>query len=100
MLFVRKNDEKFHHNARLYEIKPLFICEKKAQIMTQSNKRKQAKNTRLTTDRVRSSQIKLWKPHVMRVFMMYFVIFGTILAFVGLMGDDGLPGSGMVYMAT
>ncbi len=26
--------------------------------------------------------------------MMYFVIFGTILAFIGLMGDDGLPGSG------
>ena len=30
----------------------------------------------------------------MRVFMMYFVIFGTILAFIGLMGDDSLPGSG------
>ena len=29
----------------------------------------------------------------MRVFMMYFVIFGTILAFIGLMGDDSLPGS-------
>ena len=25
---------------------------------------------------------------------MYFVIFGAILAFVGLMGDDSLPGSG------
>ena len=31
----------------------------------------------------------------MRIFMMYFVVFGTILAFIGLMGDDGLPGSGM-----
>ena len=31
----------------------------------------------------------------MRVFMMYFVVFGTILAFIGLMGDDSLPGSGM-----
>ncbi len=30
----------------------------------------------------------------MRVFMMYFVIFGTILAFIGLMGDDDLPGFG------
>ncbi len=30
----------------------------------------------------------------MRVFIMYFVIFGTILAFIGLMGDDSLPGSG------
>ena len=26
--------------------------------------------------------------------MLYFVIFGTIIAFVGLMGDDDLPGSG------
>ena len=31
----------------------------------------------------------------MRVFMMYFVVFGTILAFIGLMGDDSLPGSGL-----
>lgn len=34
----------------------------------------------------------------MRVFMMYFVIFGTILAFIGLMGDDGLPGSGLFLL--
>jgi uncharacterized membrane protein (DUF485 family) len=32
--------------------------------------------------------------HILRVFMLYFVIFGTIIAFVGLIGDDGLPGSG------
>lgn len=32
--------------------------------------------------------------HIMRVFLLYFVIFGTIVAFVGLMGDDSLPGSG------
>ncbi len=32
--------------------------------------------------------------HIMRVFLLYFVIFGTIVAFVGLIGDDSLPGSG------
>jgi|TARA_B110000116_G_scaffold264276_2_gene271899 hypothetical protein len=32
--------------------------------------------------------------HILRVFLLYFVIFGTIVAFVGLIGDDGLPGSG------
>ena len=34
----------------------------------------------------------------MRIFMMYFVIFGTILAFVGLIGDDDLPNSGMFLL--
>jgi hypothetical protein len=60
--------------------------------MTQSNKRKQAKNTSHHSshpDKGGSGS------HMMRVFMMYFVIFGTILAFIGLMGDDSLPGSGM-----
>ena len=32
--------------------------------------------------------------HIFRVFLLYFVIFGTIVAFVGLIGDDGLHGSG------
>jgi protein-S-isoprenylcysteine O-methyltransferase Ste14 len=59
--------------------------------MTQSNKRKQAKNT---AHRSSNPQKSTSGSHVMRVFMMYFVVFGTILAFVGLMGDDGLPGSG------
>ena len=32
--------------------------------------------------------------HVFRVFLLYFVIFGSTVAFMGLIGDDGLPGSG------
>ena len=32
--------------------------------------------------------------HVTRLFLLYVVIFGTIVAFVGLIGDDNLPGSG------
>lgn len=32
--------------------------------------------------------------HMFRVFLLYFVIFGTIIAFVGFIGDDNLPGSG------
>ncbi|MDP6692924.1 MAG: hypothetical protein QF444_01235 [Phycisphaerales bacterium] len=32
--------------------------------------------------------------HIFRVFLLYFVIFGTTIAFVGLIGDDNLPGSG------
>ncbi len=30
----------------------------------------------------------------MRIFLMYFVIFGVILAFIGLIAGDSLPGSG------
>lgn len=59
--------------------------------MTQSNNRKHEKNNAHHSSnphKPRSGN------HVMRVFMMYFVVFGTILAFIGLMGDDGLPGSG------
>ncbi|MBC8203693.1 MAG: hypothetical protein H8E91_07685 [Planctomycetes bacterium] len=37
---------------------------------------------------------KMSTGHIMRVFLLYFVIFGTIVAFVGLIGDDSLPGSG------
>lgn len=59
--------------------------------MAQSNKRKQSKNKSHHGSNQRS---KTKGSHVMRIFMMYFVIFGTILAFIGLMGDDGLPGSG------
>ena len=58
--------------------------------MTQSNKRKHAKNTAHHSSKTKS---KTSGSHTLRVFMMYFVIFGTILAFIGLMGDDGLPGS-------
>ena len=32
--------------------------------------------------------------HVFKVFITYFVVFGTCLAFLGLIGDDDLPGSG------
>jgi len=32
--------------------------------------------------------------HVFKVFLTYFVVFGTCLAFLGLIGDDSLPGSG------
>ncbi|MBC8310027.1 MAG: hypothetical protein ISR75_03475 [Phycisphaerales bacterium] len=59
--------------------------------MTQSNKRKHTKNTAHHSSNPKS---KTQGSHAMRVFMMYFVIFGTILAFIGLMGDDSLPGSG------
>ncbi|HJN72223.1 MAG: hypothetical protein HOC93_07935 [Phycisphaerae bacterium] len=37
---------------------------------------------------------KMGPGHIFRVFLLYFVIFGTIVAFVGLIGDDSLPGSG------
>jgi len=37
---------------------------------------------------------KMSPGHIFRVFLLYFVIFGTIVAFVGLIGDDSLPGSG------
>ena len=59
--------------------------------MTQSNKRKHAKNAAHHSSNPKS---KSKGGHAMRVFMMYFVIFGTILAFIGLIGDDDLPGSG------
>lgn len=59
--------------------------------MTQSNKRKQVKNT---THHSSGPKSKTTNSHAMRVFIMYFVIFGSILAFVGLVGDDQLPGSG------
>ncbi|MBC8201589.1 MAG: hypothetical protein H8E86_06025 [Planctomycetes bacterium] len=60
--------------------------------MTQSNKRKHAKNT---SHHGSTPDIRKQKGSPMRIFIMYFVIFGTILAFIGLMGDDSLPGSGM-----
>lgn len=66
------------------------FLEKKAN-MTQSNKRKHAKNT---SHHASNSGVQGKKSSPMRIFMMYFVIFGTILAFIGLMGDDNLPGSG------
>jgi hypothetical protein len=59
--------------------------------MTQSNKRKHSKNTAHHSS---SPKSKTKGSHGMRVFLMYFVIFGTILAFIGLMGNDSLPGSG------
>ncbi len=59
--------------------------------MTQSNKRKHAKNTAHHASNPKS---KTSGNRAMRIFIMYFVIFGTILAFIGLMGDDSLPGSG------
>ena len=59
--------------------------------MTQPNKRNNAKNTAHHSSNPKS---KTKGSHAMRVFMMYFVIFGTILAFIGLIGDDSLPGSG------
>ncbi len=60
--------------------------------MTQSNKRKHAKNT---SHHGSNPEIQTQKCSSIRIFIMYFVIFGTILAFIGLMGDDNLPGSGM-----
>jgi hypothetical protein len=60
--------------------------------MTQSNKRKHAKNS---SHHGSDSGKQAKKCSPTRIFMMYFVIFGTILAFIGLMGDDDLPGSGM-----
>ena len=59
--------------------------------MTQSNKRKQAKNTAHHSS---TPKTKATGNHAMRVFIMYFVIFGTILSFIGFIGDDSLPGSG------
>lgn len=47
------------------------------------------KSSSLTSDRTQERS-----GHIIRVFMLYFVIFGTIIAFVGLIGDDGLPGTG------
>jgi|TARA_B100000315_G_C14531445_1_gene566375 protein-S-isoprenylcysteine O-methyltransferase Ste14 len=58
--------------------------------MTRSNKRKNVKNHAHHSSNPKS---KTKGNHVMRVFMMYFVIFGTILAFIGFMGDDSLPDS-------
>ena len=37
--------------------------------------------------------------HTVRLFCLYFVTFGTILAFVGLIGGDSLPGSGWFIWA-
>lgn len=59
--------------------------------MTKSNKRKHVKNT---SHHASTPGVPGKKSSPMRIFMMYFVIFGTILAFIGLMGDDNLPGSG------
>ena len=59
--------------------------------MTQSNKRKNAKNSSHHASTPTSAPKKAG---VLRIFIMYFVIFGTILAFIGLIGDDSLPGSG------
>ncbi len=59
-------------------------------IMTQSNKRKHPKNIAHHSS---TPKLKKTGNHALRVFMMYFVIFGTILAFIGFMGDDSLPGS-------
>ena len=36
------------------------------------------------------------KGHVLRLFMLYVVVFGTGGAFVGLMGGDDLPGGGIL----
>ncbi len=58
--------------------------------MTQSNKRKQTKNSSHHSSNP-SPEPK--KAGIGRIFMMYFVIFGTILAFIGFMGDDSLPDS-------
>lgn len=60
--------------------------------MTQSKARKNAKNK----SHHASSPVEAPKKRasVLQIFIMYFVIFGTILAFIGLMGDDSLPGSG------
>ncbi len=32
--------------------------------------------------------------HVFRLFCLYFIVFGSGLGFIGLVGDDSLPGSG------
>ena len=64
--------------------------------MTQSNKRKNTKNSsHHSANPGVSATSKSKSSGTARIFMMYFVIFGTILAFVGMMGDDTLPGSGM-----
>jgi hypothetical protein len=59
--------------------------------MTQSKTRKNAKNHAHHASNPSPQASKKSSP--LRIFVMYFVIFGTILAFVGLMGDDSLPGS-------
>jgi hypothetical protein len=59
--------------------------------MTQSKTRKNAKNHAHHASNPSPKTKKSSSP--LRIFAMYFVIFGTILAFVGLMGDDNLPGS-------
>lgn len=60
-------------------------------LMTQSKTRKNAKNHAHHASNPSPQASKKSSP--LRIFVMYFVIFGTILAFVGLMGDDSLPGS-------
>ena len=59
--------------------------------MTRSNKRKKVKNT---AHHASHPKPKKKGNHVFRVFLMYFVIFGAILSFVGYMGDDALPDAG------
>jgi hypothetical protein len=59
--------------------------------MHQSNKRK---NANTGEHHFSKQQNATSGNHVMKVFMMYFVVFGSILAFIGLMGDDTLLGSG------
>jgi hypothetical protein len=53
-----------------------------------SNKNKRQQNNH------HAKKSKMSSGHIFRVFLLYFVIFGTIVAFVGLIGDDNLPGTG------
>jgi hypothetical protein len=59
--------------------------------MTQSKTRKNAKNHAHHASN--PNHVVAKKSSTLRIFVMYFVIFGTILSFLGLMGDDSLPGS-------
>ena len=92
-MYLFDKRRKVSSRCRLCLLNSLFLEIKTK--MTQSNKRKQAKNT---SHHGSNSGHEVKKSCPMRIFMMYFVIFGTILAFVGLIGDDDLPNSGMFLL--
>ena len=74
--------------SKVYSRVQRFNSVHKKSEKSMSNNNKRQKNNH------HSKKSTMSGAHIFRVFLLYFVIFGTIVAFVGLIGDDGLPGSG------